>query len=170
MSIRTITHFIFHVTAFCVCVIIAAGLPGAAKAGADFENCEEEIYGTAHHVGYEVDTQEIQALIRGQLSAIRDRNAEQAYGYVSENLHHRYRTPGAFLNQMRYVYRPIYNHVQHRFLDFSMTGNSIIQKVGLTDRAGHEVVVIYRLVPQDDNTLRIESFAVLGNMEDAQPI
>ena len=116
------------------------------------------------------ESKAIQELITKQLQAISERDADLAYGLTTGNLHKKYDTAGKFLAEMRFSYRPVYNHQSFRFLDQTETDTGgLIQRVEVTYTDGDPTVVIYRLQRDEAGAWGIDSFAILET-EDGQPI
>lgn len=112
----------------------------------------------------------IQKLISDQLDAIRERDADLAYALTTGALHRKYETAGQFLSEMRFSYRPVYNHESYRFLDQTETETgSLIQRVEVSYTHGDPTVVIYRLQRTPEGDWGIDSFTVL-DFEEGQPI
>lgn len=112
------------------------------------------------------DNQDIRQLISDQLDAIRERDAEHAYALTTGALHEKFETPNKFLNDMRFSYRPVYNHESYRFLDQSETETGgLIQRVEVTYTHGDPAIVIYRLKRNADGGWGIDSFSILEDDE-----
>lgn len=111
-----------------------------------------------------------QNIIKKQLAAISDRDAEAAFDFMTPPAHENFETAGDFLSDMRFEYGPIYNHMDIKFLGHFENGATTIQKVSLKDRYSAEsVTVIYKLKLQDDGQWLIDSFTLL-DFGEAQPI
>lgn len=116
------------------------------------------------------ESKAIQDLISKQLQAISERDADVAYALMTGNFHKKYDTAGKFLSEMRFSYRPVYNHQSFRFLDQTETETGgLIQRVEVTYTDGDPTVVIYRLQKDEAGAWGIDSFAILET-EDGQPI
>ena len=109
-----------------------------------------------------------QDVIRQQLAAIRDRDADAAYALMTHDFHEENEDPKTFLAAMRFENRAIYNHEEFTFLDKQGSGPVSIQKVRIHDHYGTPVTVIYRLERQEDGSWLIDSFTTLD--AEAQPI
>ena len=110
----------------------------------------------------------VQDVIKAQLAAIRDRDADAAYALMTHDFHEENLDALTFLATMRFDQRAIYNHEEYTFLDKQGTGPVAIQKVRMNDHYGDPVTVIYRLEEQGDGSWLIDSFTILN--EEAQPI
>lgn len=131
---------------------------------------KSEIFGPFQPIkivlGPQQDNQEIRQLISEQLDAIRDRDAEQAYALTTGVLHDKFDTASKFLSDMRFSYRPVYNHESYRFLDQSETETGgLIQRVEMSYTHGDPAIVIYRLKRTADGMWGIDSFSVLEDDE-----
>lgn len=109
-----------------------------------------------------------QEVIRQQLAAIRARDAEAAYAFMTHDFHEVNNDPRQFLAAMRFENRAIYNHDDFTFLNKQGSGPVAIQKVRIHDHYGVPVTVIYRLEQQEDGSWLIDSFMTLD--AEAQPI
>lgn len=108
----------------------------------------------------------IHELIREQLTAIRARDAEQAFALTTGALHEKYDTAGKFLSEMRFMYRPVYNHESYRFLEQVETDTGgLIQRVEVEYPHGDPTVVIYRLKRTADGEWAIDSFSLVEDDE-----
>ena len=112
----------------------------------------------------------IQSLISDQLDAIRERDADLAFALTTGMVHEKFDSATEFMSDMRFSYRPIYNHKTYRFLDQVETETGgLVQRVEVTYARGEPATVIYRLQRNPDGAWAISSFAVLGG-EDGQDI
>ncbi len=108
----------------------------------------------------------IQSLISDQLDAIRERDADLAFALTTGTFHEKFDSATAFMSDMRFSYRPIYNHKTYRFLDQVETETGgLVQRVEVTYARGAPAMVIYRLQRNPDGAWAISSFAVLGGEE-----
>lgn len=105
----------------------------------------------------------VQSLISDQLDAIRERDADLAFALTTGMFHEKFDSATAFMSDMRFSYRPIYNHKTYRFLDQVETETGgLVQRVEVTYAHGAPATVIYRLQRNPDGAWAISSFAVLG--------
>ncbi len=112
----------------------------------------------------------IQSLISDQLDAIRERDADLAFALTTGTFHEKFDSANEFMSDMRFSYRPIYNHKTYRFLDQIETETGgLVQRVEVTYTRGAPATVIYRLQRNPDGAWAISSFTVLGG-EDGQDI
>jgi len=109
----------------------------------------------------------IHSVVEKQLKAFRDRDAATAFTHISEGMHSEYKDARQFLNYIRYQYHPLYDHVSYRFLDRMDLGDKLIQKVELTDPEGVPVIVMLRLVKEEEHDWVIDGFMLLES--NAQP-
>ncbi len=114
------------------------------------------------------DPRTVQEVIKAQLAAIRARDADLAYSFMSHDFHEENHDALTFLSDMRFTQRGIYNHDEYTFLDSQSTDDINLQKVRMNDHYGKPVTVIYRMERQDDGSWLIDSFTILKI--DAQPI
>ncbi len=116
------------------------------------------------------DSETIKDLITQQLDAISARDADLAYALMTGTFHKKFDTAGKFLSEMRFSYRPVYNHESFRFLDQTETETGgLIQRVEVSYTHGDPVIVIYKLQRDPEGDWGIDSFTILDT-EDGQPI
>lgn len=117
-----------------------------------------------------VDQQEIRDIITKQLKAISARDADMAYALTTGTFYKKFNTAGEFLREMRFSYRPVYNHESFRFLDQTPTGaHSLIQRVEVSYTSGDPTVVIYKLQKDNHGAWGIDSFTIIDT-DEGQPI
>lgn len=116
------------------------------------------------------DEQSIQGLITRQLDAINERDADKAYALTTGTFHDKFKSAAQFLSEMRFSYRPVYNHESFRFLDQTETETGgLIQRVEMTSTHDDPVIVIYKLQRDVSGGWGIDSFTILDT-EEGQPI
>lgn len=111
--------------------------------------------------------------IRNQLDAIRARDEDTAYNFLTEKAHEKFETAAQYLSALRLDFRPLYNATKTdtAFIDHFERGNTSIQKIEVTDRYTKErFTAIYKLVRQPDGRWLIDSFSLLHIDDDAEPI
>lgn len=117
-----------------------------------------------------METVAAEEVISRQMEAISARDAEMAYALTTGALHKKFNTAGQFLTEMRFFYRPVYNHQSYKFLEQTKSGDDLIQKVEvryIPEQA--PTVVIYKLQRNTAGAWRIDSFTVLDG-DEGQPI
>lgn len=110
-----------------------------------------------------------QTLLKEQLTAVKARNADLAFSYLSDNLHQDYQSAKEYLNEIRFDHRPMYNYETFEFLDRHTQDGNIIQRVLFKDSySGESFTGIFRLVQTEEQQWKIDSFAILE--QEASPI
>jgi len=110
----------------------------------------------------------VRIIIRNQLDAIQNRNADSAFAMMTQSLHDKFDSAKNFLSIMHFEYRPIYNYKSYIFLDgYSMSDKITIQKIEIKTRNDDLVTVIYSMKKQPDAGWLIDSFTVLDNKAQA---
>ncbi|MFN3826143.1 MAG: DUF4864 domain-containing protein [Micavibrio sp.] len=105
---------------------------------------------------------DIHDLIKIQLEALRNRDGDVAYALTASSLHKKYDNSQAFMNDMRFSYRPLYNNMSYKFLDQTpMESGGLIQRIQVDHTHGDPAIVIYRLERNPEGEWRIESFSLL---------
>ncbi|MCB1555696.1 MAG: DUF4864 domain-containing protein [Alphaproteobacteria bacterium] len=120
-----------------------------------------------------IDAAAGQDLIRSHLDAMRSRNAEAAFVLTTPRSRDHYATAAAFLNDMRFAGRALYNSEDVTFLEHWQVGSSLLQKALINTRYGEEgVLVVFRLEESDNGSgWLIDSFSVLTlDADDSQAI
>ncbi len=107
-------------------------------------------------------------IITQQLEAIKTRDADLAFSLTTDNFHEKFNDALKFLGEIRFEYRPIYNHESYSFLSRHDMKGALLQKVEMEDRYGDPVIVIYKLKEQENGGWLIDSFTILDL--EAQPI
>jgi hypothetical protein len=107
-------------------------------------------------------------IIEKQLKAFRDREAIDAYSFVSENLKHKYQDADHFLMMMRFTVQPLTSHLSYRILEASQLSDGLVQKVEMLRKDGTYVTVLYKLVQNEKGRWVIDGYTLLDN--EAQPI
>ncbi len=155
MAFDKITHYIFGLSLVCIILtIVAISAHADESPNAAQDGLITEISTKASNPAHE--------LIRRQLSAISDRDADLAYALTTDHFHEKFDTAKEFLSHLRFELRPIYNHENVTFLEQHQTQRGLVQKVKMEDRYGEPVTVIYRLMQQDEGQWLIDSFAILA--------
>ena len=103
----------------------------------------------------------VKDLIRRELQAIRNRDADTAFALISPDLHEKFETAKNYLSHMRFEYRTIYNHAEFTFLESHDVNGATVQKVEIEDRNGTPITIMYRIEPQESGSLAIDSFTIL---------
>lgn len=166
VSLDRPTCLILSTAAFCLLLTVVA--VKASDAQADPQRQPEIINASIPQPAAE-QQHPGQTMIKDQLTAIKARNADLAFSYLSDHMHENYDTAKEYLSEMRFEYRPIYNYESFEFLDSHTSGESLVQKVSFVDSyTKDEFTAIYRLVKSEDGHWKIDSFAVLE--QDSSPI
>lgn len=116
------------------------------------------------------DKSTVQSLISDQLDAIRARDADLAFALTTGVAHEKFDNAREFMSDIRFSYRPLYNHKTYRFLEQTdASAGGLVQRVEVTYARGKPATVVYRLQRNPDGAWAIGSFTVLTN-EDGQDI
>ena len=112
------------------------------------------------------DKNAIQTLIADQLDAIRERDADMAYALTTGPVHEKFESAREFFTDIRYSYRPLYNHKTFRFLDQRVTETGgLVQRVEVTYTQSRPAIVIYKLERNPDGAWAIGSFTIVDANE-----
>ena len=104
----------------------------------------------------------VRDIIRKELYAIRARDADAAFALISPDLHEKFENAKNYLSQMRFEYRPIYNHEDFTFTERHHVNGGTVQKVEIEGPYDEEpLTIMYRVEPQENGALAIDSFTIL---------
>lgn len=109
------------------------------------------------------------AIIEKQLRAFREYDSDKAYGYTSNHFKSQYRDGNHFMTMMRILNKPLTSHVSYTFLDQSLVGSKLVQKVAMMEKDGTSVILIVYLTQNERDTWMIDGYTLLDS-SDAQPI
>lgn len=155
MPFDKITHFIMGISLVCILLtLVAIGARAQENAAMPPQPVIDRVSLTAPDPA--------QDIIRRQLGAIRDRDAESAYSCTTEEFHKKHGSAKTFLGELRLYGRSLYNHDGYRFLEQSKSGDHILQTVEIDEHNGEPVTVIYSVKQQQDGSGLIDSFTVLS--------
>lgn len=107
-----------------------------------------------------------QEVLRRQLDAVRGRNEESAYAYISPSLKEKYEDAGSFFKALRFSYRPLYKHMSVSFLDGREEGDVSFQKIEVTGPEKDPHVVLVRMSRQEGDRWLVDGYAVLEAEQD----
>lgn len=164
----SVTHHPLKNARLMACGLLLGGLILAASPAA--AESQAPVYGPPRApvaaATAQPDDLTIRSLISAQLDAIRARDAGLAFALTTGAFHEKFDTATAFLSDMRFSYRPIYNHKSYRFLDQAETETGgLLQRVEITYAHGAPAVVIYRLQRNPEGAWAIGSFTILDSGE-----
>jgi hypothetical protein len=106
-------------------------------------------------IATEADRKSIHRVVRSQLDAFVNDDAERAFSLVSPTLQARMRTPANFMAMVRTRYRPIYRPRAVFFQDHLIKNGTAAQRILLVGSKNTLVIATYLLQRQADGSWRI---------------
>lgn len=99
---------------------------------------------------------EAQAVIAGQIEALRQDDGARAYSFASPNIQTMFPSVDAFMAMVRLGYAPVYHPQQFQFAGIAADGDALVQTVEITAADGTAWTAEYTLRREADGTLKIE--------------
>jgi hypothetical protein len=103
----------------------------------------------------EDDQAEIRSVVRQQMFAIDENNAEMAFAFASPGVQETFETSDRFLFMVRRGYSALYKPRHVEFLDLTVVNGEMVQPVRLVAQDGDVEVAMYQMQRQYDNQWRI---------------
>lgn len=101
------------------------------------------------------DARAMQQVIRAQLAALRQNDADAAFRYATPEVRESFRNPGAFMAMVREGYGALFHPRSERFLDAAIIGRLTVQPLELVSADGSVLVALYAMERQPDGSWRI---------------
>ena len=101
------------------------------------------------------DLAEIRSVVKQQLVAIEQNDAEMAFAFASPGVQETFETSERFLFMVRRGYSALYKPRHIEFLDLTVINGETVQPVRLVAQDGEVEVALYEMQRQDDNQWRI---------------
>ena len=101
------------------------------------------------------DARAVQLVVRAQLDAFADDNAELAFSFAAPSIRGMFGTPENFLEMVRSGYPVVYRPASVTFLKPKPDAREIVQPVHMTDGQGGSWLAVYRVQRQKDKSWRI---------------
>jgi hypothetical protein len=110
------------------------------------------------------DAKAVREVIEAQLAAFAEDDAEKAFSFAAPSIRESFGTAEKFMTMVRRGYPVVYRPTSVRFLEPVMHGDTLMQRVRMTDDLGAAWMVVYSLERQDDRSWRITAcIAARGN-------
>jgi Domain of unknown function (DUF4864) len=103
----------------------------------------------------EDDQAEIRSVVRQQMFAIDQNNAEMAFAFASPGVQETFETSERFLFMVRRGYSALYKPRHVEFLGLTVVNGETVQPVRLVAQDGDVEVAMYQMQRQEDNQWRI---------------
>ena len=107
----------------------------------------------------EQDLFETENIIKSQIQAFIDKDAEKAFSYAAPMIKLRFENPIAFMNMVENYYEPVYNPKQYYFLDAKHFEGSVYHQLQIISQSNLSYVATYSLV-KDNNEWKISGCSV----------
>lgn len=96
-----------------------------------------------------------QAIIRGQLEALKQDDGNTAYSYAAPNIKQIFPTSDQFMNMVKNAYSPVYHPRSYRFGSLDNVGGRWVQTVELVGPEGDYWTAAYSIEQQADGSWKI---------------
>jgi hypothetical protein len=106
------------------------------------------------------DARGVKSVVQAQLSAFAADDARKAFSFAAPNIRQLFSTPDKFMAMVRAQYPMVHRPASVAFLKPEADGESVIQRVQMTDSAGSPWLVTYLLQRQKDKSWRISACVV----------
>ena len=106
------------------------------------------------------DARGVKSVVQAQLSAFAADDARKAFSFAAPNIRQLFNTPDKFMAMVRAQYPMVHRPASVAFLKPEADGESVIQRVQMTDGAGSPWLVTYLLQRQKDKSWRISACVV----------
>lgn len=103
----------------------------------------------------EAAAEDIRAVIRQQLAAFQQDDAQQAFAFASPAIQAQFRTPEIFMQMVRTAYYAVYRPRSLVFENLIWVDDNLSQPVLLMDSAGEVIRALYFMEEQPDHGWRI---------------
>lgn len=107
------------------------------------------------------DARAVQLVVRAQLEAFADDDAELAFSFAAVPIRTMFGTPENFLRMVRSGYPVVYRPATVTFLKPVLEDKVVVQPVQMTDGQGGIWVAVYRVQREKDKAWRIAGCALL---------
>ena len=101
------------------------------------------------------DARAVQLVVRAQLEAFADDDAELAFSFAAPSIKGMFGSPENFLEMVRAAYPVVYRPATVTFLKAKVDAKEIVQPVKMTDGQGGSWLAVYRVQRQKDKSWRI---------------
>ncbi|PDT84501.1 MULTISPECIES: DUF4864 domain-containing protein [Sinorhizobium] len=98
---------------------------------------------------------EAQSVIRAQITAFLEDDAETAYSFASPGIREKFPDELAFFEMVKRRYQHLYRPGNFAFGRSKLVGNEVIQEVLIVGSDGKDWTAIYELVPQPDGSYKV---------------
>ena len=103
----------------------------------------------AEHI-LEQDLFETEIIIKNQLQAFINKDAEEAFSYAAPMIKLRFDNPDNFMNMVKNYYEPVYNPKQYYFINAKYFEGSVYHQLQIVSQSNLSYLATYSLIKDND--------------------
>jgi hypothetical protein len=107
----------------------------------------------------EQDLFETENIIKNQIQAFIDKDAEEAFSYAAPIIKLKFGNPDNFMSMVKNYYEPVYNPKQYYFIDAQYSDGSVYHKLQIVSQSNLSYLATYSLI-KNDNEWKISGCSV----------
>ena len=98
----------------------------------------------------EQDLFETENIIKNQLQAFINKDAEEAFSYAAPMIKLRFDNPDNFMNMVKNYYEPVYNPKQYYFINAKYFEGSVYHQLQIVSQSNLSYLATYSLIKDND--------------------
>ena len=98
----------------------------------------------------EQDLFETEIIIKNQLQAFINKDAEEAFSYAAPMIKLRFDNPDDFMNMVKNYYEPVYNPKQYYFINAKYFEGSVYHQLQIVSQSNLSYLATYSLIKDND--------------------
>jgi hypothetical protein len=98
----------------------------------------------------EQDLFETEIIIKNQLEAFINKDAEEAFSYAAPMIKLRFDNPDNFMNMVKNYYEPVYNPKQYYFINAKYFEGSVYHQLQIVSQSNLSYLATYSLIKDND--------------------
>ena len=98
----------------------------------------------------EQDLFETEIIIKNQLQAFINKDAEEAFSYAAPIIKLRFDNPDNFMNMVKNYYEPVYNPKQYYFINAKYFEGSVYHQLQIVSQSNLSYLATYSLIKDND--------------------
>jgi len=98
----------------------------------------------------ERDLFETEIIIKNQLQAFINKDAEEAFSYAAPMIKLRFDNPDNFMNMVKNYYEPVYNPKQYYFINAKYFEGSVYHQLQIVSQSNLSYLATYSLIKDND--------------------
>lgn len=98
----------------------------------------------------EQDLFETEIIIKNQLEAFINKDAEKAFSYAAPMIKLRFDNPDNFMNMVKNYYEPVYNPKQYYFINAKYFEGSVYHQLQIVSQSNLSYLATYSLIKDND--------------------